>query len=302
MQIGTLNEGALHAQLKEWYRRPGDLLEQVAGGFVVDLVRGDLLVEIQTGGFAPLRRKLELLTQEHPVRLVAPVPVGRRIVRLSDEGEVLSARRSPRRGRIEDIFSRLVSIPSLLCLPRFELEIVLTHQDELRVHRPGKAFRRRGWVVTGRRLVSVEERRRLATPADAAGLLPLALPELFDTAELAQAAGIERRLAQQMTYLLAGNGRARHCGQAERLRRPSARGVANGQVASQEANDGAIRTIGTLGRSTARRSAKRFGLIVPDLRAPAEASPSAAPQIAKGLQSARSQSRSPHTMQRGSTW
>ena len=48
------------------------------------------------------------------------------------------------RGRIEDIFSRLVSIPSLLCLPRFELEIVLTHQDELRVHRPGKAFRRRG--------------------------------------------------------------------------------------------------------------------------------------------------------------
>ena len=165
MQIGTLNEGALHAQLKEWYRRPGDLLEQVAGGFVVDLVRGDLLVEIQTGGFAPLRRKLERLTQEHPVRLVAPLPVGRRIVRLSDEGEV----RSPRRGRIEDIFSRLVSIPSLLCLPRFELEIVLTHQDELRVHRPGKAFRRRGWVVTGRRLVSVEERRLLATPADAAG-------------------------------------------------------------------------------------------------------------------------------------
>ena len=224
MQIGTLNEGALHAQLKEWYRRPGDLLEQVTGGFVVDLVRGDLLVEIQTGGFAPLRRKLELLAQEHPVRLVAPVAVRRRIVRLSDEGELLTARRSPRRGRIEDIFSRLVSIPSLLCLPRFELEIVLTHQDELRVHRPGQAFRRRGWVVTGRRLVSVEGELRitkenlqaakdrlikehmLATPADAAALLPLALPELFDTAELAQAAGIERRLAQQMTYCLRAMG------------------------------------------------------------------------------------------------
>ena len=206
VQIGTLNEGALHAQLKEWYRRPGDLLEQPAGGFIVDLVRGDLLVEIQTGGFAPLRRKLELLAQEHPVRLVAPVPLGRRIVRLSDEGEVLSARRSPRRGRIEDVFSRLVSIPSLLCLPRFELEIVLTHEDELRVHRPGKAFRRRGWVVTGRRLVSIEEHRLLATPADAAGLLPLALPELFDTAELAHAAGIERRLAQQMTYCLRAMG------------------------------------------------------------------------------------------------
>ena len=47
---------------------------------------------------------------------------------------------------------------------------------------------------------------RVATPADAAGLLPLALPELFDTAELAQAAGIERRLAQQMTYCLRAMG------------------------------------------------------------------------------------------------
>jgi hypothetical protein len=89
---------------------------------------------------------------------------------------------------------------------RFELEIVLTHQDELRVHHPGKAFHRRGWVVTGRRLVSVEERRLLATPAAAAGLLPQALPELFDTAQLAQAAGIERRLAQQMTYCLRAMG------------------------------------------------------------------------------------------------
>jgi hypothetical protein len=208
VQIGTLNEGALHAQLKEWYRRPGDPL-----------------VEIQTGGFAPLRRKLELLTQEHPVRLVAPVPVARRIVRLSDDGEVLSARRSPPRGRIEDIFSRLVSIPSLLCLPRFELEIVLTHQDELRVHRPGKAFRRRGWVVTGRRLVSVEERRLLATPPDAAGLLPHAVRALRHRP--ARAGGGDRAPARPADdLLLAGNGRARHRRQAERRRRPSARGVA----------------------------------------------------------------------------
>jgi hypothetical protein len=113
--IGTLNEGALHAQLKNWYQRPDDRIERVVDGFVVDLVRGDLLVEIQTGSFAPLRRKLELLTRQHPVRLVAPVPLVRRIIRLSDEGELLSARRSPRRGRAEDIFSRLVSIPSLLC-------------------------------------------------------------------------------------------------------------------------------------------------------------------------------------------
>ena len=200
--IGTLNEGALHAQLKNWYQRPGDRIEQVVGSFVVDLVRGDLLVEIQTGSFAPLRRKLELLTRQHRVRLVAPLPLVRRIIRLSDEGELLSARRSPRRGRVEDIFNRLVSIPSLLCRSHFELELLLTHQDELRVYRHGKAFRRHGWVVAGRRLVSVEQRLRITSPDDAARLLPPSLPELFDSAQLAEAAAIERRLAQQMTYCL----------------------------------------------------------------------------------------------------
>ncbi len=78
--------------------------------------------------------------------------------------------------------------------------------DELRVYRQGQAFRRHGWVVAGRRLVSVERCLRIACPGDAAGLLPPGLPELFDTAELAEAAAIERRLAQQMAYCLRAMG------------------------------------------------------------------------------------------------
>jgi hypothetical protein len=204
--IGVMNEGALHAQLKEWYRRPGDKLEHAVGRHVVDVVRGDLLIEIQTGGFAPLRRKLDLLAGAHTVRLVAPIPISRRIVRLSPDGEVLSARRSPRKGKLEDVFARLVSIPALLCRPEFEIEVLLTHQEELRHHAPGRAYRRHGWVVSGRRLVSVESSHRIAGPADAAELLPASLPEPFDTAELAAAAGIDRRLAQQMTYCLRAMG------------------------------------------------------------------------------------------------
>lgn len=206
MVIGTLNEGALHAALREWYRRPGDRLEQEIDGYVIDLVRGETLVEFQTGGFAPLRQKLDRLTADRVVRLVAPVAATRRIVRLSDGGEVLSSRRSPRRGRVEDVFARLVSFPALLCRPTFELEVVVTHQEEHRVHRPGQAYRRRGWVVTGRRLLEVESITLIAGPEDAAALLPPGLPEAFDTAELAEAAGIDRRLAQQMTYCLRAMG------------------------------------------------------------------------------------------------
>jgi hypothetical protein len=203
--IGTLNEGALHAQLKEWYRRPGDLLEQNVDGYVIDLVRGDQLVEFQTGGFAPLRKKLAALAEEHRVRLVAPIAVSRRIVKLSPEGEILSSRRSPRKGCLHDVFDRLVSIPALVAHPNFELEVLLTHQDELRMFKPGRAYRRRGWVVQGRSLVSVEESAVIASVEDAARLLP-ALAETFDTAEIAAGSCIDRRLAQRMAYCLRAMG------------------------------------------------------------------------------------------------
>jgi len=108
--IGTLNEGSLHAQLKAWYAQPGDRPEQPVDGYVVDLVRDELLIEIQTGGFSPLKTKLGRLLVDHPVRLVAPIAGDRRIVKLTADGEVLSIRRSPRHGRVEDIFSRLVSL------------------------------------------------------------------------------------------------------------------------------------------------------------------------------------------------
>jgi hypothetical protein len=204
--IGTLNEGALHAQLKEWYRRPRDRVEQRIDGFVVDLVRGALLVEIQTGGFAPLRRKLERLLESHRVRVVAPVPLTRRIVRVSDDGEVLSARRSPKSGRVEDVFARLVSIPALIAHERFELEVVLTHEEEVRVFRQGRAWRRKGWVIAGRSLVAVESSHLLSSLDDVVALLPGGLPPAFDTAELAAAAACDRRLAQQIAYCLRGAG------------------------------------------------------------------------------------------------
>lgn len=203
--IGTLNEGLLHAQLKEWYRRTGDLIEHPVDGYVVDLVRGGTLVEIQTGGLAPLRRKLECLLARHPVRLVVPIALTRRIVRLSHDGEVMSGRRSPRHGSPQDVFARLVSVPALLGRPHFELELLLTHETEHRRHEPGRAFRRHGWVVVGRSLESVERSIVLQTPDDAAALLPR-LPDPFDTAELAAAAGCSRRLAQQTTYCLRAMG------------------------------------------------------------------------------------------------
>jgi hypothetical protein len=136
------------------------------------------------------------------VRLVVPIARTRTIVRLADDGTPLSRRRSPKPGRIEDVFERLVSIPALVAHERFELELLEIDETELRVHEAGRARRRKGWVVHGRELVDVLERNLIRGAADLAALLPCSLPDRFTTADLERRAALPRWLAQQMVYCL----------------------------------------------------------------------------------------------------
>ena len=57
-RIGQLNESPLHFQLKQYYRLLKDLLEQKVDGKFIDIVRGKLLIEIQTGSFSKIKSKL----------------------------------------------------------------------------------------------------------------------------------------------------------------------------------------------------------------------------------------------------
>src|SRR5581483_10551954 len=69
------------------------------------------------------------------------------------------------------VFGRLVSTPALLAHDGFELEVAVTHEEEVRVFRAGKAWRRRGWVVAGRSLVDVVDTVTIASPCDVLALL-----------------------------------------------------------------------------------------------------------------------------------
>lgn len=200
--VGTLGEKPLHAALKRWYAQGDDLIEAPVEGFVVDLVRNGVLIEIQTRGFASMKRKLTTLLAGHPVRLVHPVAVEKWIVRLDDAGEVASRRKSPKRGAAVDIFAELVSFPELTAHPRLTLEVLLVREEEVRRFDATRAWRRKGWVVEERRLLAVVDRLVVDAPRDLARLLPSEVPQQFTTAELAAVLRRPRRLAQQMTYCL----------------------------------------------------------------------------------------------------
>lgn len=208
--IGTLRERPLHASLKQWYAHPGDLVEQPVDRFVIDLIRNDLLIEIQTTSFSSMKRKVvALLDSGRRLRIVHPIAVNRWIVKLDDNGETAGRRMSPLHGHPSDVFGELVAFPDLMTHPGLELEILLTSEEELRRYEPGRAWRRQGWVVAERRLVEVNASLLLETAADLAGLLPDGLGAPFTTAELAEALGRPRRNAQQMAYCL------RHAGVIE---------------------------------------------------------------------------------------
>jgi len=200
-EIGTLNENDLHAGLKRWYARPGDETEVCIEGYVVDLVRGGLLVEIQTGDFAKMKHKLAHLTRHHRVRVVYPVAREKWIVRQTPEGRAVGRRRSPRRDGAEQLFDELVSFPRLLTQGNLSIEVAFIQEEEVR--RPGgRAWRRNGWTVHERRLLSVLGQRLFETPADLAALVPPELPEPFTVPELAAAVACPGRLAGRMAYCL----------------------------------------------------------------------------------------------------
>ena len=200
--IGVLREGPLHAALKAVLAQPGDRFEVPVGRFVIDLVRADgELVEVQTGGFGALGKKLDALLDEHRVRVVHPVAAERRIVRVDEGGEVASVRRSPKRATAVEVFDKLVAFPSLLTHPNFTLEVLLLREDHVRAGR-GLPSRGRTRDPGERRLVEVLDRIDIGGPSDVLRVLPTLPPEPFSTRELASLLGCSSLLAQRTAYCL----------------------------------------------------------------------------------------------------
>lgn len=204
--IGLLNEKPLHAALKQWCAQPGDQFEVPVDGYVIDIVRDGLLLEIQTRNFAAIRTKLRSLVRSHRVRLIHPIPLEKWILTPSKEdGSGVTRRKSPRRGRMEDLFREMVSLSRLLRHHNFSLEVLLTREEEMRRYDGKRRWRRGGWVIEERRLVEVVDRRSFEKPDDWLALLPDGL-ESFTAGDLAEAMELRTELAQKMAYVLRNAG------------------------------------------------------------------------------------------------
>jgi hypothetical protein len=213
--INLYSEGSLHAQVKEYLSGPGDRFEVAVEGKVVDLLRKDgEVVEVQTRSLAKIEPKvLALARAGRKVRVVHPIAVEREIRRL-DPGtdELVSTRRSPKRGDVYELFGELVRATGLVAARNVTVEALMVRTTETRKNDGTGSWRRKGDRTVDRELVEVLSSRSFRTATQWLTLIPKDLAPPWTSSSLGDALGIGSVRARLILYCLAKAGLIAECG------------------------------------------------------------------------------------------
>jgi hypothetical protein len=201
-----MTEHSLHLQIKEAYSIPGDVFEIKLGNYIIDILRGELIIEVQTRNFSALKEKLQSLIKTNQVRLVYPLPEKKWITYITKDGVVVNKRASPKKGKIADLFRELVRIPNMLSEENFSLEVLLIDEEEVRCNDGKGSWRRKGASIIERRLIKINNQILFQNKYDYLKILPEQLNVPFTNKEFAKSAKIPVRAARQITYCLRKSG------------------------------------------------------------------------------------------------
>lgn len=228
--IGTYKEKRLHAILKDFYcpedgrtevrlsdeHLTGDYAvltdaatRRATDRYVADIMtaEGDI-VEIQTGGFYPLVKKLHfyLCATKGRVTVVHPI-VRTKWLRWMDEqtGELTERRRSPKKGDVKDVARELYWLLPYLAERRLTLCLPLLEVEETRLLNGWGNGGKRGSTRYDRFPLALCDEVVLASPEDYAAVFlppPERLRAPFTAAEYAKATGLRGKAAYAMLRML----------------------------------------------------------------------------------------------------
>ena len=199
----TSNESSLHRTLKFRYAGPGGKTEAEVGDYVADGINSDgEYIEVQTGSFAPLKKKVKEFTANGRVRIIHPIAVTKKIEVYGPDGSFLYRRKSPLKRSPWNLFDALLHAPELPLIRRVTIEIVMTDITEKRVKDGKGARRRKGVSIKDRELNAWRESILLKKPADFLRFVPFKKDEEFTASMLAERAGIEKWTAGKALYVL----------------------------------------------------------------------------------------------------
>jgi hypothetical protein len=207
-----LHEKSLHSSLKSWYSIPGDQFEVKIDHFIIDIVRKDLLIEIQTRNFSSIKKKIKSLIKNYNVRLVYPIPRKKWIVQVTKRNEEIKRRISPKKGKLFDVFNELIRISDLINEKNFTIEVLMTEEEEIRKSDGKGSWRRKGVSIEDRKLLDVYERIIFYNNQDFCKFLPENLDQPFTNKSLAKSIKLPINLSRKITYCLRKMGLIKEVG------------------------------------------------------------------------------------------
>jgi hypothetical protein len=186
--IGTLSEKILHRVVKFYFDDNPLHHEVKVGSFVADILNDNLIIEIQTGNFNQLRKKLEAFLPIYPVMVVYPIPHQKWLVwENTTTGEVSERRKSPKMGSVFDCFIELYKIKWFLDHPNFHFCVLLIDLLEVR-HLDGWSHdQKKGSTRRNRIPLQWVGEHHLLNSNDYKALIPNTLEAPFTVATFAKA-------------------------------------------------------------------------------------------------------------------
>ena len=184
--IGTLKEKSLHAEIIAHLAQPGDQLEALINRYRIDILRGDHIIEVQTRALGKMNKKVAELADDYQISVIYPIYKIKHIHRIDSKGKTISLKRSPKKGRLIEVFKELVNAPHLISHPNVSLTVMMIEGEEFWLDDGKGSWRRKKWSIVERRLLAILDQHNFLQPTDYLDLLPRSLPPQFTNKQLAE--------------------------------------------------------------------------------------------------------------------
>ena len=221
--IGTLAEKRMHAIIKKFICEDESCHEIIIGDMLADgdegkkrkKITADVcfdghIYEVQTGGFFPLKKKIEWYmthTADH-ITVIAPIAAVKYLSWIDPASGVASERRrSPKRGRVQDIAKELYWLSDFIGKENFDISVMLLEIEEYRMQDGWGNGGKRGSNRYERIPLSLIDEIPLRSKEDyKTHFLPDALPSQFTAADYAKTTRIRGKATYSMLKILEALG------------------------------------------------------------------------------------------------
>ena len=230
--IGTLSEKQMHAAIKKFIC-PDETKHEIkiqnsehyVGSnetknrkFVADVLDGNTIYEIQTGGFAPLKDKLAWILENttYNIVLIHPMPENLYVSYIDEDGKISPRRKSNQSKKLKHIVGELYHIKSFINNPRFTLIALMIEADQYRKRNTQKKRARTKKYET---IPSSLIRAHIFSCADDyKTFLPDSLEGEFTVKQFSKSSGILGIDAYSIVKLLSELGHIEECGNIGRAK------------------------------------------------------------------------------------